>query len=298
MIKNWLDAFRLRTLPLSISGILMGSFLAFEEGFVDLGIFTFAIITTILFQILSNLANDLGDSIKGTDNIYRLGPARTVQSGLISKRQMKNAVILNSVLSMISAGFLVYLSKENMPSSLIIGYGILTLCCVAAAILYTISSYAYGYKGLGDIMVLIFFGVIGVLGTFTLYTKEINLSILLPSFTIGTLSMAVLNLNNLRDHENDSLSGKMTLIVQLGYNNGKIYHYFLLLVSFLSLFTFGIIEKKHGILIALIPYTFLFQHIIYVSKCKQPKELDSELKKVALITFSISLLSGIGMWLI
>jgi 1,4-dihydroxy-2-naphthoate octaprenyltransferase len=298
MIKNWLNAFRLRTLPLSLSGIIMGSCLAFDKGFIDFKIFTLALITTILFQILSNLANDLGDSLKGTDNSNRLGPTRAVQSGLITKNQMTIAVFIVSILSIFSAGFLVFVSKENMSQSLIIGYIFLALLSVLAAILYTVSRYAYGYKGLGDIMVLIFFGIVGVLGSYTLYTKEINLSILLPSISIGTLSMAVLNLNNLRDHENDAISKKTTLIVQMGFKNGKIYHYFLLVISFLSLLTFSIIEQKFGILIALLPYTALFPHIVYVSKCQQPKEIDSELKKVALITFAVSLFCGIGLWIV
>jgi 1,4-dihydroxy-2-naphthoate octaprenyltransferase len=211
---------------------------------------------------------------------------------------MTIAVFIVSILSIFSAGFLVFVSKENMSQSLIVGYIFLALLSVLAAILYTVSRYAYGYKGLGDIMVLIFFGIVGVLGSYTLYTKEINLSILLPSISIGTLSMAVLNLNNLRDHENDAISKKTTLIVQMGFKNGKIYHYFLLVISFLSLLTFSIIEQKFGILIALLPYTALFPHIVFVSKCQQPKEIDSELKKVALITFAVSLFCGIGLWIV
>lgn len=276
----------------------MGSFLAFDEGFINYGIFTFALITTILFQILSNLANDLGDSIKGTDNSNRLGPARTVQSGLISKKQMIRAVIITSILSLLSAGLLVYLSKDNMPLTLIISYGVLTLFCVAAAILYTISKYAYGYKGFGDLMVLIFFGIVGVLGSYTLYSKEINPSILFPSISIGTLSMAVLNLNNLRDHENDAASGKITLVVQLGFTNAKKYHFLLIISSFLSLLVFSVLEEKYGVLFAIIPCFALIPHLMYVQKCNQPKELDSELKKVALTTFAVSLFTGIGLWII
>ncbi len=140
MIKNWLNAFRLRTLPLSISGILMGSFLAFDAGYLDYCIFSLALLTTILFQILSNLANDLGDSLKGTDNSNRVGPMRTVQSGAISKGQMKTAVILTALFSFVSAGSLIYVAKENMPSELIVGYLIFTAFSEAAAILYTISN--------------------------------------------------------------------------------------------------------------------------------------------------------------
>ena len=113
MIKSWLEAFRLRTIPLSISGICMGSFLAFNSGQSDYSLFFIALLTTILFQILSNLANDLGDSLKGTDNENRVGPKRTVQAGKISVNQMKMAVLITSIISLISATLLIYLAKEN-----------------------------------------------------------------------------------------------------------------------------------------------------------------------------------------
>ena len=295
MIKNWLDAFRLRTLPLSLSGILMGSFLAFDAGYLDYCIFSLALLTTILFQILSNLANDLGDSLKGTDNSNRVGPMRTVQSGAISKSQMKTAVILTALFSFVSAGSLIYVAKENMSQELVIGYGIFTVFSVAAAILYTISNYAYGYKGFGDLMVFIFFGIVGVLGSYTLYSKSIDYELLLPSCTIGLMSMAVLNLNNMRDHENDASSGKITVVVQMGFRRAKIYHFLLLFISFLALCIFILLEKKYGLFLALLPYFLLIPHWRKVKNCVVPSELDPELKKVALSTFFMSVLVGIGL---
>jgi 1,4-dihydroxy-2-naphthoate octaprenyltransferase len=295
MIKNWLDAFRLRTLPLSLSGILMGSFIAFDNGFVDFRIFGLALITTILFQILSNLANDLGDSLKGTDNSNRVGPLRTVQSGAISKSQMKTAVILTALFSFVSAGSLVFIAHENMSSELIIAYCILTVFCISAAILYTISNYAYGYKGFGDLMVFIFFGVVAVMGSNTLYSKSIDYTILLPSCTIGLLSMAVLNLNNMRDHENDALSNKITVVVQMGFNRAKTYHFLLLILSFITLCLFILVQKKFGLFLATLPYLGLFPHWLKVKNCNDPRELDTELKKVALSTFFMSVLVGIGL---
>jgi len=297
MIKNWLDAFRLRTLPLSLSGILMGSFIAFDNGFVDFRIFGLALITTILFQILSNLANDLGDSLKGTDNSNRVGPLRTVQSGAISKSQMKTAVILTALFSFVSAGSLVFIAHENMSSELIIAYCILTVFCISAAILYTISNYAYGYKGFGDLMVFIFFGVVAVMGSNTLYSKSIDYTILLPSCTIGLLSMAVLNLNNMRDHENDALSNKITVVVQMGFNRAKTYHFLLLILSFITLCLFILVQKKFGLFLATLPYLGLFPHWLKVKNCNDPLELDPELKKVALSTFFMSVLVGIGLFI-
>jgi 1,4-dihydroxy-2-naphthoate octaprenyltransferase len=273
----------------------MGSFIAFDNGFVDFRIFGLALITTILFQILSNLANDLGDSLKGTDNSNRVGPLRTVQSGAISKSQMKTAVILTALFSFVSAGSLVFIAHENMSSELIIAYCILTVFCISAAILYTISNYAYGYKGFGDLMVFIFFGVVAVMGSNTLYSKSIDYTILLPSCTIGLLSMAVLNLNNMRDHENDALSNKITVVVQMGFNRAKTYHFLLLILSFITLCLFILVQKKFGLFLATLPYLGLFPHWLKVKNCNDPRELDTELKKVALSTFFMSVLVGIGL---
>jgi 1,4-dihydroxy-2-naphthoate octaprenyltransferase len=297
MINNWLEAFRLRTIPLSISGIFMGSILAFYQGFVDYTIFGLSLVTTVLFQILSNLANDLGDSLKGTDNENRIGPTRSVQSGKISIKQMKIAVITTSILSLISAFLLIFFSQKGMSQKMIYGYGILAFFCVLAAITYTIGKKAYGYYGLGDLMVFIFFGLVGVLGSFTLFSKEINWFILFPSVTIGLLSVAVLNLNNMRDQENDSASNKNTLVVKLGFKKAKIYHLTLIILSFTSLILFSLFLENTLIILGALPFLFLFKHIKLVKNCQNPKDLDPELKKVALSTLLVSLLSGIGLFL-
>lgn len=291
-LKTWLEAARLRTLPLSLSGIIVGSAIAFGNGFWDTTIFWLAMLTTILFQILSNFANDLGDSQKGTDNDNRVGPQRTVQSGAISLKQMKGAVILTSAFSFISAGALIYFGTMQMPLELIWFYGVLAILCVLAAITYTVGKKAYGYSGFGDIMVLIFFGFVSVLGVYSLYAKAFDPVNILPAITIGLLSTAVLNLNNMRDFINDKASGKITFVVKIGPNNAKVYHVLLIMLAFSSMVAFLIRFQEPILYLSLLPFLGLGMHLRKVMRTTDPKEFDPELKVVALSTFAISVLFG------
>ena len=292
MIKSWLKAFRLRTLPLSMSGIILGSFLAKNEGSWDVQIFTFAMLTTLFFQVLSNLANDLGDSQKGTDNENRIGPMRSVQSGEISMQAMKKAVWIFSILSFLSAVYLIYISSQGMTKEVILFYGVLAVLCILAAVTYTVGKRAYGYSGFGDVFVFIFFGLVSVLGSYTLYTKQFNWEIIFPAITIGMLSTAVLNLNNMRDQVNDQVAGKITLVVKLGKVKAKYYHYFLILSGIVSSAFF---LQNLGLLrfLFLIPYCILTLHLNKVKNTNDEKDFDPELKKVALTTFLIAMLYAI-----
>ena len=291
--KAWISALRLRTLPLSLSGILLGSGVAHYNGYWDTLIFVLAMLTTILFQIVSNLANDLGDGIKGTDNEERIGPERAVQSGVISQKEMKFAVILSSILSLISAIALIYVGATNMPKSIIIFYITLAIACIAAAIMYTVGKKAYGYHGMGDIMVFIFFGIVSVLGVYSLYAKSfLDANILLAIF-VGLLSTAVLNLNNMRDYHNDAKSNKNTLVVKMGPNNAKFYHVLLIITALVSLTLFLDRLREPLAFLILVPSVLLFIHIRKVMKTKKPKDFDPELKKVALTTFGLSLITTI-----
>lgn len=280
---------RLRTLPLSLSGIVMGSAVAYYQGYWNWTIFALAVVTTILFQIVSNLANDLGDGLKGTDNEERVGPSRMVQSGEITPQQMKRAVILTSVLSFISAGSLIYVGAQNMSSSIIWFYGVLAILCVLAAITYTVGKRAYGYHGMGDLMVLIFFGFVSVLGVYSLYTKLFIVDMILPAATIGLLSTAVLNLNNMRDYVNDAKSGKNTLVVKMGPNMAKLYHALLILFALSSLAIFIALFKEPVLFIAMAPAVLLLLHLRKVMQIKETKDFDPELKVVALGTFALSI---------
>jgi 1,4-dihydroxy-2-naphthoate octaprenyltransferase len=291
-IKIWLKAFRLRTLPLSLSGIILGSFIAKADGHWDTSIFILSLVTTILFQVLSNLANDLGDYQKGTDNENRVGPARSTQSGEISEIQMKKAVIFFVILSVFTATALIWLSSVNISSQTAIIYGILGVLSIAAAILYTVGKHAYGYNGMGDIMVFIFFGLVSVVGVYGLYGGELHSNLFLAAITIGLLSVAVLNLNNLRDHENDKAMGKNTLVVMMGFKNAKLYHASVLLIA-ITAFTFFLTSYSKWSFVSLIFAVPLLFHLERILKAELPSKIDPELKKVALITFGISLTTAI-----
>ena len=302
LTKAWIGALRLRTLPLSLSGIIVGSAMAYYYGGWNFQIFILAISTTVLFQILSNLANDLGDSQKGTDNDQRVGPTRAIQSGEISQRSMKNAVVLVTILSFASACVLIYISSALISDSLIWIYLGLTGVSIFAAILYTVGKSAYGYYGLGDLMVFLFFGCLSVLGVFILYGMRFEALTLMPAFTIGFWSAAVLNLNNMRDIVNDAASSKRTVVVQLGSTRAKYYH-LILILSGLSIWTtlngvYVYLNNNWIFLIAVFPTLFLYPHLKRVIEINDPSMYDPELKKVALITFSSSILFATSLFLV
>lgn len=289
-IKHWVSAMRLRTLPLSVSGILVGSAIALASESWNNWIFGLALSTTVLFQIISNLANDLGDTLKGTDNDDRLGPKRTLQAGVITKKAMKMTIILFSILSLASAAALIYVSIDGMSQSVLLTYIALAIFCVLAAITYTIGKKAYGYNGLGDLMVLIFFGLVSVLGVYSLYTKTFLIDNLLPAVSIGLLSTAVLNLNNMRDFANDAKSRKNTLVVKMGPNQAKLYHALLIVMALLSMAVFIGRIGEPLLFISLVPGIALVFHLRKVMKTTDPRSFDPELKIVAFSTFGISLL--------
>jgi len=295
MFKNYIQAARLRTLPLSISGIVLGSLLAAVHDFFDWKICVLAILTTIGLQVLSNFANDYGDGVKGTDNEDRVGPQRALQSGAISPKQMLLTIKMTGFVTLLIAVLLIYVSfgKENFGYSLLF-FG-LGLASIVAAIKYTMGKNAYGYSGLGDVFVFLFFGLLSVVGSYFLYTKELNYIIFLPAASIGMLSAGVLNLNNMRDQISDAKSNKNTLVVKIGGQFAKYYHYYLITTSFLCALLFVVISyqspKQFLFLIAYIP---IFKHLFTVIKNENPQDLDPELKKLALSTFLFAILLGLG----
>ena len=293
-IKSWISAARLRTLPLSISGIIVGSSLGFVEPLWESSIFWLAIVTTIGFQVLSNFANDYGDGIKGTDQ-DRVGEQRLVASGIISPKQMIRAMVLTAIATLLIAIILIYKAFGNdhfLLSLLFFGLGLVS---IIAAIKYTVGNKAYGYSGFGDVFVFLFFGLLSVCGSYFLYTKQLNVFVFLPAASIGMLSAGVLNLNNMRDRISDEKSGKNTLVVKIGDEFAKYYHYYLIVGSFLFALLFVMIHfesaKQFLFVIAYVP---IFKHLITVYKNKNPQELDPELKKLALSTFLFSVLLGVG----
>ncbi|MGB5554520.1 MAG: 1,4-dihydroxy-2-naphthoate octaprenyltransferase [Flavobacteriaceae bacterium] len=290
-IPAWLKAARLRTLPLSVSGIIMGTALANFYGESDIQIFILALLTTIGLQITSNFANDYGDGVKGTDNLNRVGPKRTLQSGLLSRRELKKGILISVVINILLIISLVYVafgSQDLIYFAIFIGLGLVS---VWAAIKYTVGRSAYGYRGYGDIFVFLFFGLIAVVGSMFLYTKQLSLAAFLPACSIGFLSTGVLNLNNLRDHQNDKMSNKNTLVVQMGYAMGKRYHALLLIAAFVCALLYVIINFSSWVqCIPLLIFIPVSMHLSKVFGTKKPEELDPELKKLALNTFFLAVL--------
>ncbi len=291
-IQPWIQAARLRTLPLSISGILVGSAYAYYQHSFDWIIFVLAFCTTLSFQILSNFANDYGDGIKGTD-ANRIGEKRLVASGEITSAQMKKAIIINSVIAFVLAVALIYFAfgQENFVYSFT--FLVLGMASIAAAIKYTVGNNAYGYSGFGDVFVFIFFGLVAVVGSNFLYSQSIDIKLFLPATAIGMLSTAVLNLNNMRDIENDRIANKNTLVVKFGLKWAKKYQHFLIIVPFLCLFVFSI-GVKTKIFLSFFVFIFFLMHLEKVRKSTSAVDFDPELKKVALGTFVLSILIWIS----
>ncbi len=304
-MKHWIQAARLRTLPLSVSGIIVGSIyaLAYPTDTVltptevfNWRIFGYAILTTLGLQILSNFANDYGDGIKGTDNEHRIGPKRAIQSGLISSQAMKRAIIITSILTLLSAMLLIYFAFRDTNLGYSLFFLVLGILAIASAIRYTVGETAYGYRGYGDVFVFVFFGWVSTLGVNFLYSKQLNFDLFLPATAIGFLSVGVLNLNNMRDEASDRISNKNTIVVKIGGTKAKQYHYFLIVAAMVLMLFFALINEfnidQYLFVLAYIP---LMKHLNTVHKNQDPKALDPELKKIVLSTFALSVLLAICM---
>ena len=304
-MKHWIQAARLRTLPLSVSGIIVGSMYALAHPtnkiltpteVFNWRIFGLALLTTLGLQILSNFANDYGDGMKGTDNEDRVGPKRAIQSGAISPEAMKRAIFLTASLTLISAMLLIYYAFRDTNIGYSLFYLVLGVLAIASAIRYTIGNTAYGYRGYGDLFVFVFFGLVSTLGVNFLYSKQLSFDLFLPATAIGLLSVGVLNLNNMRDEASDRKSKKNTMVVKMGGAKAKKYHYFLIVSAMVLVLMFAIIDEFHFdqylFLLAYIPLT---KHLITVCKNQEPRALDAELKKLALSTFALSILLALCM---
>ncbi|MDI5897562.1 1,4-dihydroxy-2-naphthoate octaprenyltransferase [Flavobacterium yafengii] len=313
-MKHWIEAARLRTLPLSVSGIIVGSMYALANPTNNVltptevfnwRLFGFAILTTLGLQILSNFANDYGDGMKGTDNADRVGPKRAIQSGVITPQAMKRAIIITSALTLLSAMLLIYYAFTDTNLWYSLFYLVLGILSIVSAIRYTVGNTAYGYRGFGDVFVFVFFGLVSTLGVNFLYSKQLDLLLVLPAMAIGLLSVGVLNLNNMRDEASDRKSNKNTIVVKIGGAKAKIYHYFLIVTAMVLVLIFAILfdyyedpephKFNFDLYIFLIAYIPLTKHLITVYKNQNPKELDPELKKLALSTFALSVLLALCM---
>ena len=295
-IVSWLEAFRLRTLPLSLSSIILGGALAYADGPFSWRTTLLAVLTTLFLQILSNLANDYGDFSHGLDNDERQGPARTLQSGVLTATAMKRAVILFSVLSLLAGTALILSGTRGVLSRESLLFLLLGLVAIVAAIKYTVGKHPYGYHGLGDLFVFLFFGLAGVLGTYYLNTHRLGADLLLPASATGFLATGVLNLNNMRDIEADRRHGKRTLAVLLGPRNSRIYQLLLMVLAILFSLAYTMLHYHS-------PWQFIFliiappliRNLQITWSGRSPADLDPLLKKLALTTLLYALSFGAGM---
>lgn len=297
-MKAWIKAFRLRTLPLALSSIFMGSFLAAFFGRFQWPVFVLACVTTLFLQVLSNLANDYGDAVSGMDNDSRVGPQRMVQSGRISAKAMKKMMGIFVLLSLCSGLLLIWFVFGGFGGWQEVLFVCLGMGAIGASIKYTVGKNPYGYRGMGDIFVFLFFGIVGVVGTFVLHTGLWCPTVIFPAASVGLLSTAVLNLNNLRDAESDKAYGKKTMVVLLGSDIAKKYHYMLMAIAFLFLIMFATFRFDHiwqwGFII-LIP--LYYRNLQAVKKNESPALLDPELRRTALTTLITVLVFGVSLFL-
>ena len=296
MIKHWISAFRLKTLPLAISNTLVGSALAVMDGGFRWSVFVLAALTTILLQILSNMANDYGDFVNGKDTAERVGPKRMVQSGEISVPTMLKGMIVVGVLCAITGVSLIWIGTRGIDISNMLIFGVLGVAAIAAAIKYTVGKNPYGYRGLGDLFVFIFFGLVGVIGTYFMHTQSFRWDLLLPASSIGFLSMGVLNMNNMRDYEADKNAGKRTIVVAMGERKAAYYHLFLITGAIVLTVIFTLLNYHS-------PWQWLFLlctpllalNLKKVFSYKNGLELYPELPRVSMaaLVFALMFLLGI-----
>lgn len=294
-MKAWIQAFRLRTLPLALSSIILGSLLAYKDlqGFFNFEIVGLCVLTTIFLQILSNLANDYGDSVHGADHEEREGPSRAVQTGVISLGAMKSAMIIFSILSLFSGLYLLYISLTTLEEFMyFLGLGVLS---IVAAITYTAGKKPYGYAGLGDLSVFIFFGLVGVLGSYYLQVKSLDLLLLLPAASCGLLAVAVLNVNNIRDIASDIKAGKKSIPVRIGRRWAILYHWILLFLAMgVGLFYVSLNFTSPLQWLFVLTFPLIRKNGMAVTKLEKPSELDPYLKQMAISSLLFSLTFGIG----
>lgn len=293
-LKTWIKAARLRTVLLSFSGVLLGAFLAAQSQLFYPGPILFAAITAILLQVLCNLANDYGDFKSGVDGANRVGPQREMQSGEITEKEMKRGIAVATLLCLASGGLLLLTVLFARASwGMVIAFSALGIGAILAALFYTLGKRPYGYRGLGDLFCFLFFGWAAVAGTYFLATPSLDFSVLLPASAMGFLSNAVLNINNMRDYENDRASGKRSLVVKLGLRKAFAYHCWLIGGAFLCL-TAYLILKHAPIRTYLFWLLFpLFAKDLAGIKKTKPERLDPFLGRQVGHTFLLALVYGL-----
>ena len=288
--KSILYASRLRTLPLALSCIITGNAMSYYLGVFQWEIFFLSIVTTLLLQIVSNFSNDIGDSEKGSDNEERIGPRRTIQSGMIAPNELRKILKMTMLLASLSGIALILIANILWWEKLILF--LVGLISLWAADNYTRGDIAYGYRAFGDVFVFLFFGIIGVIDSMFLNVHQLNNAALLPAIGVGCLTTSVLHLNNLRDMLNDAKSGKITVAIQFGYENSRIYFIVLILIGMLSWASYVFTQNmtnwfSYTYWIGFIPLIII---LIKFLRIKELKDYDLLLKPTALATFFLSVL--------
>lgn len=292
--KTWWKAARPRTVLLSLSGVIMGGFLAASTGFWYPFTVLLAALTAILLQIISNLANDYGDFKKGLDNDERTGPKRIMQSGELSERQMRLGIIVLSIITVFSGAALLWTAWSYVGWKELFVFAILGVLAIAAALLYTLGKHPYGYHGFGDLCCFVFFGWVAVAGTFFLSANRFDPLVLLPASAMGFLSVSVLNINNMRDYENDKSKGKNTLVVKLGIKKAFVYHALLIVLPFVCLSTYLFLKNAPWF-----NYTFLLlfplflKDLLTIHKTLDSGVPDRLLPKQVVKTFLLAFVFGV-----
>ena len=316
-LRAWTDALRLRTLPLSWAGVITAAGLGAERGCFSWGIFVLMMLTASLLQILSNMANDYGDFVKGTDNESRVGPARALQKGEISRSELllgicvvcgptplprrrqricRSELLLGICVvcgaAMVS-GLALVLAAFGLKG---LGYVALFLAlgalCIWAAVKYTVGRTAYGYVGLGDAAVFVFFGLVPVAGGMFLYTGRFDALSLMPAAAIGLLSAGVLNLNNMRDKDNDIRSGKRTLASRMNMWQGKLYQSALILAA--MALVAGYQFSVYRTLLWYLPAALCLLNIPLLLQVKKREEFDGLLKVLSISTLFLSVVLAVA----
>lgn len=295
-LKPWIIAARLRTLPLAVSNILLGSFLAYNKGKFSVIILLLGLATAVLLQVLSNFANDYGDYVNGADEKRISKYERVLQSGKISPKQMRWMLIILTLLTFVTGISLIVLAAKALGTiALVVFFGI-GIICIIAAITYTIGKKPYGYIGMGDIAVFIFFGIVGVCGIYVLQTRQWDWHVLFPAASFGLLSMGVLNINNIRDLESDRISGKKTLVVRIGLEKAKIYHTWLILIAVILGIVSTLLDFHSAFqLLYLLTIPFFIMNVYRVRSSEYSGMLDDELRNLSLTAFFFSVTYGLGL---
>ncbi len=286
---------RPRTLPLAMACIIMGTCLAAAEGSFSWIIALLCILTAILLQILSNLANDYGDSLHGADHVERRGPKRAVQSGLVTLEAMRRAIVINVILVIFSGLALLWFAFGVKAFSSTLIFIVLGAAAIGAAIAYTAGKLPYGYVGLGDLFVLLFFGWVGVIGSFFVQTVHFSWLILLPATACGLLAVAVLNVNNIRDLDSDRLAGKRSVPVRLGLERARIYHWLLIIDAIIFAMVYVVIDYTSiWEFLFLLAVPLLIRNGLAISRTDDLPSLNPWLKQMSLASLAFVTLFGLG----